>query len=106
MKLWIPIPTSACAFSVNYAFDSLMGSVPPPPLLDDKAMNAATNIFRQIYAQNSNAKLEELELVFQRYYMADRGQQMPCYWPIRAKKLGGGREEKLRLDVTSQAHWN
>jgi hypothetical protein len=72
-------------------------------------MDAAENLFRQIYAQNSDAKLEELEFCFQRYYMADRGQQMPCYWPIRVKRrnLGSnGRGEGLCLDVTSQKNWN
>jgi hypothetical protein len=108
MKLWVPIPTTACAFSANYAFDSLTGSVSPPPLLDDKAIDAVKSLFRQIYAHNSNAKLEKLEFCFQRYYMADRGQQMPVFWRIGVQKADGEGREELRLEDISQKqkHWN
>jgi len=106
-KIWIELPLTACNFSEEYKYDGLHGSVSPPPLFEEKAKNAATSLFRQIYSENPQAQLEDLELCFVRHYIGDRMQAQPVHWPIMVKRMirEEGSPAKFQLKVTSQKHW-
>ncbi|KAF2491815.1 hypothetical protein BU16DRAFT_129262 [Lophium mytilinum] len=100
LRLAVHVPIEANEFSIKYKFDALAGNVGPPVLRIGLAQEYAAELFRQFFVNNTNARLQELELTFKCLYIGDRMDSWPMAQKMNFKKSerdDGPRMEEIKV---------
>ena len=86
LKIVIELNEDASDFAAEY-HQTTWGEVPTPPLNDQLARTLTTDLFKNFFVNDAYARLADLEVVFTRIEVYDRGQSSDIEFPIKFRRL-------------------
>ena len=86
LQIVVELNESASDFAAEY-HQTTWGEVPTPPFNEQLGREVTTDLFKSIFENDPYAHLEDLQVVFTRTEVYDRGQSSDIEFPIKVRRL-------------------